>query len=233
MRLSAPELLIDITPARRAFRHPGRRRPRARSARSPRTREIERSAEIAKHLPLLAQAAPHIAHAAIRNVGTIGGSLALADPAAEWPACCIALDARFALAGKARHAQGEGARVLQGTLFHGAAPGRSARRGVEIPMPGTGLSRRFRRAGPAPRRLRDRRSRGRREERARRAVGRASRVLRRRRDAVLARKAMAAIEGKPRRPTRPRRRRRSRPGPRPRPPISTRRPPPRCSSRAC
>jgi carbon-monoxide dehydrogenase medium subunit len=42
-------------------------------------------------LPLLAQAVPHVAHLAIRNVGTIGGSLALADPAAEYPTVVQAL----------------------------------------------------------------------------------------------------------------------------------------------
>lgn len=62
-----------------------------------RHRAIELSPVVAEHCPLLAQAAPHIAHVAIRNSGTIGGSLALADPAAEWPACCLALDATFRL----------------------------------------------------------------------------------------------------------------------------------------
>lgn len=45
------------------------------------------------HAPLLAEAVPLIAHPAIRNRGTIGGSLAYADPAAELPACCVALGA--------------------------------------------------------------------------------------------------------------------------------------------
>jgi carbon-monoxide dehydrogenase medium subunit len=53
--------------------------------------EIEESALVAQHAPLLAQAAPHIAHRAIRNLGTLGGTLAYADPAAEWPACVLAL----------------------------------------------------------------------------------------------------------------------------------------------
>lgn len=99
MRLSAPELLIDISrlselsgiQVRNGLMRIGALTTHA---------EIERSREIRKHLPLLAQAAPHIAHPAIRNVGTIGGSLALADPAAEWPACCVALDAQIVLAGK-------------------------------------------------------------------------------------------------------------------------------------
>ena len=50
--------------------------------------------EIIKTRPqFLAQAAPHIGHRAIRNLGTFGGALAYADPAAEWPACAVALDA--------------------------------------------------------------------------------------------------------------------------------------------
>ncbi len=61
--------------------------------------QAERSDLIAKHAPLIAKAMPHIAHAAIRNRGTIGGSLAYADPAAELPACVVALDAEFEIAG--------------------------------------------------------------------------------------------------------------------------------------
>lgn len=55
--------------------------------------EIEQSAEVRLHAPLLSMAAPYIAHRAIRNRGTWGGSIAYADPAAEWPACALALDA--------------------------------------------------------------------------------------------------------------------------------------------
>src|SRR5213593_2476928 len=62
--------------------------------------ELERSADIAEHLPLVAAAMPHIAHPAIRNRGTFGGSCALADPAAELPACALALGATFVVAGK-------------------------------------------------------------------------------------------------------------------------------------
>jgi carbon-monoxide dehydrogenase medium subunit len=55
--------------------------------------DLLRSSEIATHAPLLAEAVAHVAHPAIRNRGTIGGSLAHADPAAELPACMLALDA--------------------------------------------------------------------------------------------------------------------------------------------
>jgi aerobic carbon-monoxide dehydrogenase medium subunit len=60
---------------------------------------LERSSDIAKHAPLIARAMPHIAHPAIRNRGTIGGSLAYADPAAELPACLVALDGAIDIAG--------------------------------------------------------------------------------------------------------------------------------------
>jgi carbon-monoxide dehydrogenase medium subunit len=99
MRLSAPDVLIDITRLS-GLSGIAVRNGRVRIGALTTHAEIERSPEVRKHLPLLAQAAPHIAHAAIRNVGTIGGSLALADPAAEWPACCVALDAQFVVAGK-------------------------------------------------------------------------------------------------------------------------------------
>jgi aerobic carbon-monoxide dehydrogenase medium subunit len=55
--------------------------------------DLQRSPEIAAHAPLLRDAIGHVAHPAIRNRGTIGGSLAHADPASELPACMIALGA--------------------------------------------------------------------------------------------------------------------------------------------
>jgi aerobic carbon-monoxide dehydrogenase medium subunit len=60
-----------------------------------RHRAVERSADVAKQVPLLAAAIPYIGHVAIRTRGTIGGSLAHADPAAELPAIALALDATF------------------------------------------------------------------------------------------------------------------------------------------
>jgi carbon-monoxide dehydrogenase medium subunit len=54
---------------------------------------IERSPLVREHAPLIAAAIPHVGHSAIRARGTIGGSLALADPAAELPACAVALGA--------------------------------------------------------------------------------------------------------------------------------------------
>jgi carbon-monoxide dehydrogenase medium subunit len=73
--------------------------------------ELGASELVRQHLPLLAEAAPLIAHPAIRNRGTIGGSLAFADPAAELPACCVALGATIV----ARSAAGE--RRIPATQF--------------------------------------------------------------------------------------------------------------------
>jgi len=96
MRLSAPELLVDITglPGLSGISVQGNL---IRIGALTTHAEIEKSGEIRKHVPLLALAVPHIAHAAIRNRGTIGGSLALADPAAEYPACAVALEAVLVL----------------------------------------------------------------------------------------------------------------------------------------
>ena len=60
-----------------------------------RHRTVERSASVARDLPLLAAAVPFIGHAAIRTRGTVGGSLSHADPAAELPAVALALGATF------------------------------------------------------------------------------------------------------------------------------------------
>ncbi len=76
--------------------------------------DIEASPLVARHAPLLAWAAPHIAHRAIRNLGTFGGSMAYGDPAAEWPACMLALDGTVI----ARSSQGE-RRIAAGDFFTG------------------------------------------------------------------------------------------------------------------
>jgi CO/xanthine dehydrogenase FAD-binding subunit len=64
----------------------------------PRHFQLETSPVIARHLPILACAMTHVAHLAIRNRGTIGGSLAHADPAAELPMIALLLDAELSIA---------------------------------------------------------------------------------------------------------------------------------------
>jgi aerobic carbon-monoxide dehydrogenase medium subunit len=65
-----------------------------------RQRDLERSAELRAAVPLLAQALPHIAYPAIRSRGTIGGSIAHADPAAELTCALLAADATVVLASR-------------------------------------------------------------------------------------------------------------------------------------
>ena len=113
MRLSEPALLIDIT-ALEALRGITLADGRLRIGALVTHAEIEASVLVARHAPLLAQAAPHIAHRAIRNLGTFGGSLAYADPAAEWPSCVRALDATLVLTS----ARGE-RRVAAADFFQG------------------------------------------------------------------------------------------------------------------
>ena len=92
MRLSEPALLIDITGID-ALRGIAVKDGALRIGALATHTEIESAALVAQHAPLLGMAAPHIAHRAIRNLGTLGGSIAYADPAAEWPTCALALDA--------------------------------------------------------------------------------------------------------------------------------------------
>jgi carbon-monoxide dehydrogenase medium subunit len=67
-----------------------------------RERAIERSRVVAEKIPLLAAALPLIGHPAIRNRGTVGGSIAHADPSAEIPAVAVALEAEMVIASAAR-----------------------------------------------------------------------------------------------------------------------------------
>ena len=98
LRLSEQALLVDIG-------HLPELRGIAVRDRVLRLGALTRHAELAgnqlvsEHVPLLAQAAPLIAHAAIRSRGTLGGSLANADPAAELPACMVALGAEIIVRG--------------------------------------------------------------------------------------------------------------------------------------
>ena len=61
--------------------------------------QVETSSVVATHLPVVTEAMQHVAHLAIRNRGTVGGSISHADPAAEWPMLARLLNARFVVAG--------------------------------------------------------------------------------------------------------------------------------------
>lgn len=98
MRLSAPDLLIDINGIK-GLDGIARKGKSVEIGALARHADVERSALIARHAPLIARAMPHIGHPAIRNRGTFGGSIAYADPAAELPACLVALNGEIDIAG--------------------------------------------------------------------------------------------------------------------------------------
>ena len=99
LRLSSPQLLVDIN-GLKDLRGIEVRGASVRIGALTRHADLEKSPEVRTLLPLLAEAVGHVAHAAIRNRGTIGGSLALADPAAEYPACALALSAVLVISNK-------------------------------------------------------------------------------------------------------------------------------------
>jgi len=101
-RLSEPSTLIDISRLAE-LKGVARDGDAVRVGALTTHAELGASELVRQHVPLLAKAVPLIAHPAIRNRGTIGGSLAFADPAAELPACCVALGATIV----ARTAAGE------------------------------------------------------------------------------------------------------------------------------
>jgi carbon-monoxide dehydrogenase medium subunit len=98
MRLSHPALLIDIN-AIGGLDGIALENGHIEIGALVRHAQAERSPDIARHAPLIALAMPHIGHPAIRNRGTIGGSIAFADPAAELPACLLALGGEVDIAG--------------------------------------------------------------------------------------------------------------------------------------
>jgi aerobic carbon-monoxide dehydrogenase medium subunit len=98
MRLSAPQLLIDLNGIG-GLDKITQRDGLIEIGAMTRHVNVERSDIVANFTPLLARAMPHIGHPAIRNRGTFGGSIAFADPAAELPACLLALGGEVEIVG--------------------------------------------------------------------------------------------------------------------------------------
>jgi carbon-monoxide dehydrogenase medium subunit len=113
MRLSHPTLLIDINDVA-GLDGIASKNGRLEIGALVRHAQAERSSEVARHAPLIAAALPHIGHPAIRNRGTIGGSIAFADPAAELPACLVALEGEIDVTGP----QGQRT-IMAGEFFKG------------------------------------------------------------------------------------------------------------------
>jgi len=100
LRLVSPELIVDIGELAelRGITATG---TTIRIGALTRHADLARAPEILRHAPLLAEALRHVAHPAIRNRGTLGGSLAQGDPASELPACMLALNAIIIVRGQA------------------------------------------------------------------------------------------------------------------------------------
>lgn len=112
-RMAAPGLLVDLRRVPNlgdiAIEDAG-----VRLGARVRWRDIERHPALAAAHPLLAEATRHIAHYQVRNRGTVGGSLALADPAAELPGVAVACDAEIAISGPT-----DDRNVAAADFFHG------------------------------------------------------------------------------------------------------------------
>jgi carbon-monoxide dehydrogenase medium subunit len=100
LRLISPEMIVDIGELAE-LRGIAMTGDMLRIGALTRHVDLARSGEIAAHAPLLSEAIAHVAHPAIRNRGTLGGSLAHADPASELPACMVALNATIIVRGQA------------------------------------------------------------------------------------------------------------------------------------
>lgn len=142
LRLAAPAVLIDIN-GLEAIRGIRETDDVISIGATERHEHIATSPIVRRRLPLLAEAASHIAHVAIRTRGTIGGSVALADPAAEWPACCLALRARIELTSKAGRREVAAIDYFQG-LFTTARGADELVTAIHFPAPATGQIHGFR-----------------------------------------------------------------------------------------
>jgi carbon-monoxide dehydrogenase medium subunit len=135
MRVATPRAVIDIN------RLPGLDAIRLASeglviGALARHEAVERSPLVREHAPLLALAMPHVGHEAIRTRGTVGGSLALADPAAELPACAVALDATIRVEGRRGRRGVAAADFFRGIYTTALEPGELVTELVVPPAPG-------------------------------------------------------------------------------------------------
>ena len=114
-RLASPDLLVDLRKLpdlnRITFADDG-----VRLGARVRWRDIEDETRLTEGHPLLARAISHVAHYQIRNRGTVGGSLAHADPAAEMPGIAVACDAMIHIMGSAGARTVPAARFFTGPL---------------------------------------------------------------------------------------------------------------------
>ncbi|TQM44926.1 FAD binding domain-containing protein [Pseudonocardia cypriaca] len=119
MRLGRPATLVDIGAVREL--HAVESRDGLRVGAAVRQRTIERSAE-ARAVPLIGMALPFVGHRELRSRGTVVGSLAHADPAAELPAVAACLEASIEVAGPAGRRTVPATEFFTGAMTTGAGP---------------------------------------------------------------------------------------------------------------
>jgi aerobic carbon-monoxide dehydrogenase medium subunit len=133
MRLASPSILVDIN-ALTELAGITLLGGMVRIGAMTRHREVAESTLVREHLPLITDAMRHVAHPAIRNRGTFGGSLATADPCAEMPACCLVLGARM-VAESVRGQRTIGANDFFRGIFETALEPDELLVAVEVPIP--------------------------------------------------------------------------------------------------
>jgi aerobic carbon-monoxide dehydrogenase medium subunit len=120
-RLASPELLVDLKQLQGLNRidifEDG-----VRLGAKVRWREIERNERLKGAHPLLVEAIRHVAHYQIRNRGTVGGSLAHADPAAEMPGIAITCEAELMIVGPKGKRIDKASDFFKGPLTTSLAP---------------------------------------------------------------------------------------------------------------
>jgi CO/xanthine dehydrogenase FAD-binding subunit len=131
-RLATPSALVDLNRVSELAGISKTAEGGLRIAAMTRHSAVERSELVRLYAPLLAEAMTHVAHPQIRSRGTIGGSLAHADPSAELPAVMVALDATFTLRTLASERRIKAAEFFTGLLATALSPGELIV-GVEIP----------------------------------------------------------------------------------------------------
>jgi aerobic carbon-monoxide dehydrogenase medium subunit len=138
-RLAAPSLLVDLRKLRE-LEEISISRDGVRLGSRVRWRDIQNHKELRSAQPLLVAAIEHVAHYQIRNRGTVGGSLAHADPAAEMPGIAVTCDAEIAVTGKSGPRVIKAGDFFQGPLTTALAPDEII---IEVRLPGWPRGRRW------------------------------------------------------------------------------------------
>jgi carbon-monoxide dehydrogenase medium subunit len=142
MRMAQPRVVVDLNRVEGLDTIEDTADGRARFGSMVRQRRLETEPLVRERLPLLTQATRHVAHLPIRSRGTLGGSLAHADPAAELPPTVSALDGRLLLQGPGGDRAVAAGEFFVGPLTTAIEPGELLV-GVEVDVPPAGTGSAF------------------------------------------------------------------------------------------